>query len=195
MRMIDDHDEQRALARYGIQASLAASALIFTIDGVPMLYNGMEIGDSTESGAPALFEGLKIFWQAGEMRPEFGRFYHFMIPLREQHAALRHGDLIWLHNSDEAHIVSYLRSSADEEFLITINLSNTPFRGTVEAPSVGWKEINLPTSRRRQTGIEDGAAAQQEEQQGIPALSLNAFGVRIFQRSSTVVAASPADRR
>ena len=39
MRMFDDHDEERALARYGMQGSLAAAALIFTLDGVPMIYN------------------------------------------------------------------------------------------------------------------------------------------------------------
>jgi cyclomaltodextrinase len=188
MRMIDDHDEQRALARYGIPGSLAASALVFTIDGIPMLYNGMEVGDSTESGAPALFEGLKIFWQSGEMRPEFSRFYNFIMPLRAQHAALRSGDLIWLHNSDESHVVSFLRSSKDEEFLITINLSNTPFRGTVEMAPGAWKEISMPTSRRRQTGVDEDGAPRKDAQVGLPALSLAAFQFRIFQKTSTMAA-------
>jgi cyclomaltodextrinase / maltogenic alpha-amylase / neopullulanase len=54
MRMTDDHDEERAIARFGVRGALAASALMFTLDGVPLLYNGMEVGDATESGAPAL---------------------------------------------------------------------------------------------------------------------------------------------
>jgi cyclomaltodextrinase len=61
MRFSDNHDERRAIARFGEPAALAASALVFTLDGVPMLYNGMEVGDTTESGAPALFEKLPIF--------------------------------------------------------------------------------------------------------------------------------------
>jgi hypothetical protein len=32
--------------------------LMFTLDGVPMLYNGMEVGDSTESGGDAMFSRL-----------------------------------------------------------------------------------------------------------------------------------------
>ena len=53
MRISDDHDEARAVARYGVNGALAASALMFTLDGVPLIYNGMEVGDATESGDPA----------------------------------------------------------------------------------------------------------------------------------------------
>ena len=71
MRFSDNHDERRAIARFGEPAALAASAFVFTLDGVPMIYNGMEVGDTTESGAPALFEKLPIFWSIAERRPEF----------------------------------------------------------------------------------------------------------------------------
>ena len=46
MRISDDHDEARAVTRYGLNGALAASALIFTLDGVPLIYNGMENGDT-----------------------------------------------------------------------------------------------------------------------------------------------------
>jgi len=58
MRFSDDHDEKRAITRFGERGALAASALVFTMDGVPLLYNGMEVGDTAESTAPALFEML-----------------------------------------------------------------------------------------------------------------------------------------
>src|SRR6185295_2407096 len=68
MRFSDNHDERRAIARFGEAGALAASAFVFTLDGTPMLYNGMEVGDTTESGAPALFEKLPIFWAIAERR-------------------------------------------------------------------------------------------------------------------------------
>ena len=37
LRMSDNHDEKRALAFFGERAALAASALVFTMDGVPLL--------------------------------------------------------------------------------------------------------------------------------------------------------------
>ncbi len=79
LRFSDNHDEKRAIARFGERGALAASAFMFTLDGVPLLYNGMEVGDTTESGAPALFERLPVFWPIGERRPEFFRFYRQMI--------------------------------------------------------------------------------------------------------------------
>ena len=169
MRTIDDHDEQRALARYGAPASLAAAALILTMDGVPMLYNGMEVGDPTESAAPALFEPLKIWWQAGQLRPQFAEFYRWMIPYREQHPALLRGETVWLHNSEEARVVTYLRHTPEEDILVAVNLSNAPFRGSVEAASGAWTETGNPLFPSRPTAI--------------PALSLDAFEFRIFSKS------------
>jgi glycosidase len=167
MRMSDDHDEERAIARYGLPGALAASALMFTLDGVPMLYNGMEAGDSTESGDPALFEPLKVLWQMSQRRPQFPKFYAAMIPLRKQHPALQNGQIEWVHNSDEQHVFTYIRRSADEEFLVAVNFSNTPFRGTIKVAARSWKEIPMPSSQLQ-------AAA-------IPALTLDAFEFRIFQ--------------
>src|SRR5262245_64922387 len=100
MRFSDNHDERRAIVRFGERGALAASAFVLTLDGVPLLYNGMEVGDTTESGAPALFERLPIFWPVVEKRPEFQRFYSRMISLRRGSTALRRGSLEWLTNSD-----------------------------------------------------------------------------------------------
>ena len=170
MRISDDHDELRAATRYGYPGAIAASVLMFTMDGAPLIYNGMEAGDSTQSRAPALFEPQKIFWDAAQWHPEFPKFYAAMASLRREHPALEQGELAWLHNSNEQHVVSYLRRAAGEEFLIAINFSNTPFRGTVEATAGEWKEIELPIAK--------------PEQPALPFLSLNSFGARIFRRSA-----------
>ena len=131
MYFSDNHDEKRAIARFGEKGALAGSAFVFTLDGVPMLYNGMEVGDTTESGAPALFEKLPVFWPIVERRPEFARFYEEMIALRKQHPALRRGELIWLDNSDLSSVVTFLRKTPSEEVLVAINMTNRPFEGSV----------------------------------------------------------------
>jgi len=168
MLISDDHDEQRATVRYGEGGALAASALVFTLPGVPMLYNGMEVGDATPSGGPALFEKRRLYWGAAQQSPAFPEFYRVMIPLRESSPALLHGELVWLHNSDEAHVLTYLRRSPEETDLITVNLSNTPFRGTIEAPSHDWREVVF--NPKAKPGV-----------MALPALSLDAFQVRIFR--------------
>jgi glycosidase len=168
MRISDDHDELRATTRYGYPGAIAASVLMFTFDGAPLIYNGMEVGDSTQSRAPALFEPEKIFWDAAQWHPEYPKFYSAIASLRRQHPALQQGELSWVHNSDEQHVVTFLRRSGPEEYLIAVNLSNTQFRGTVEAAPGEWKEVELPLSTK--------------EPAAVPFVSLNSFGARIFTR-------------
>src|ERR1700739_149446 len=167
MRMSDDHDELRAITRYGFPGAIAASVLMFTLDGTPLIYNGMEVGDDTQSRDPALFEPQKIFWGAEKWHPEYLKFYATMTELRREHPALQQGATIWLHNSNEQHVVTYLRRAGSEEFLIAVNLSNTPFRGSVEAAG-NWKEIELPVSKL--------------ESKAVPFIPLNASEARFFQK-------------
>jgi glycosidase len=167
MHVIDDHDELRAVTQFSYPGAIAAAVVMLTLDGVPLIYNGMEAGDSTQSRSPALFEPQKIFWEAAEWHPEFPKFYAAMDALRRQHPALQQGELRWTRNSDEQHVVTYIRHSGSEEFLIAVNLSNTPFRGTVEAEAKDWRPIAIPLS-------DTGTSA-------LPFIALDAFQFRIFQ--------------
>ena len=168
MLVSDDHDELRATTRYGYPGAIAASAAIETLEGVPLIYNGMEAGDSTQSSAPALFEPQKIFWQAADWHPQYPKFYAAITDLRRKHPALQQGQVTWIHNSDEQHVLTYERRAGAEEFLVAVNLSNTPFRGAVEAETGNWKEVPLPVS-------EAGASA-------LPFVALDAFKFRVFEK-------------
>ncbi|MEW6125426.1 MAG: alpha-amylase family glycosyl hydrolase [Acidobacteriota bacterium] len=176
MRFIDDHDERRALAEFGRAATLAGSVLFFTMDGVPLLYNGMEVGDTTESRAPALFERLPIFWKNAEHRPEIPRFYKQIIALRKAHPALRSGETLWLRNAAEARVVTYVRHLGDEEILVAINLSNQSFTGQVEVGNASsFTEITPNIS---------GEAQVKTKVVGLPALALEPWGWRVFLRKT-----------
>ena len=169
MRITDDHDEKRAIDRFGERAALTAAAMIFTMDGVPLLYNGEEAGDVTESGAPALFERLPVFWQGVERRPEFATFFHEIIALRRAHAALRQGTTTWLHNSDEDRILTYTRSDGTETFLVAVNLSSRPFSGTVDAAG-NYSDVTPPPLKQAAVNL--------------PSLTLDAWGWKILRKTN-----------
>lgn len=181
MRFSDNHDERRSIVRFSEKGALAAQTLAFTLDGVPMLYNGMEVGDTTESGAPALFEKLPIFWQIAERRPEFPRFYKEMIALRKSQIALRRGDLSWLKNSDEARILTFTRNIGNESLLVAINMTNSPFVGLVEAGG-NYQEITPKTGEPLPLD-DDKTKARVKSKAALPSISLDAFGYRIFRKS------------
>jgi glycosidase len=177
MRMSDDHDETRAVARYGINGALAASALMFTLDGVPLLYNGMEAGDATESADPALFDKLTICWQPHQNgRPEVRSIYHDLIQLRRQNAALRTPDVRWLHNASEATLVTYLRADSKDEFLVAINFSNRPLDSQVDLKDgAGFAPVKI-------SGLQTSASGS------LPAVHLDGFEWRIYHRGTRTVA-------
>jgi cyclomaltodextrinase len=184
MRFSDNHDERRAIARFGEEGALAASALVFTLDGVPMLYNGMEVGDTAESGDPALFERLQIFWPIAKRRPEFPRFYRQMIALRRGSEAIRRGDLLWLRNSDEARVVTYLRRAGEEEILVAINFSNRPFSGFVEVgASPSFVDVTPDVEPPLPPDAPAPERAARARTVGLPALALDSWGYRIYRRA------------
>lgn len=166
LRFSDNHDEKRAIARFGEKGALAGQSLAFLIDGIPLIYNGMEVGDTTESGSPALFEKLPIFWDIKVRRPEFPKFYDAMIALRKNSVALRRGETIWIKNSDDDRVLTFMRKSGNEEILVAINMTNSPFFGAVE---VGGN-------------FEEITPNMEKSSNGLPTLSLDSFGYRIFKR-------------
>ena len=170
MRMSDDHDEARAVARYGVNGAEAASALMFTLDGVPLIYNGMEVGDATESGDPALFDKLNIFWNPKE-RPQLRKIYHDLIQLRKQYPALRNSEVTWLGNSEEAKVVTFQRGDDRDEFVVVINLSNRPVSGTIkDFNAAEFKPVTI-------SGITDAGAGD------LPRFQLDGYGWRIWHRA------------
>lgn len=186
MRFSDNHDERRAIARFGEKGALAASVLMFTLDGVPMLYNGMEAGDTTESGAPALFERLPVFWQMRERRPEFPRLYKSLIEMRKQHASLRSLNLEWVKNSEDARVISYLRRDAAEEILVVVNFSNRPVSSVVDAGKQNFVDVTPDISApvpSDATANERAARKVQNRVVMLPNVLLDAWEFRVFRRA------------
>ncbi len=170
LRISDNHDEARAVSRFSIKGALAASALMFCLDGVPLLYNGMEVGDATESGDPALFEKLPVFWRPKE-RPRLRDIYRDLIKLRKQYPAFRNDRVIWLRNSDEANLVSLMRLDPSDEFVILVNLSNRPLVGSVEVMhDSAFTPVKI-------SGMPDCPAT------GFPLFRLGGFEWRIYHRA------------
>ena len=170
LRISDNHDEARAVARFGMRGALAAQALMLTLDGIPLFYNGMEVGDAAESGDPALFEKLPVFWKPKE-RPPLADIYRQLIRLRKDYAAFRNDRVIWLRNSNEADLVTFMRLDGKDEFVIVVNLSSRPQIGWVEVMNDSqFKLINFP-------GMPEAPA------NGFPMFRLNGYEWRVYHRA------------
>ena len=150
--------------------------LVFTLDGLPLLYNGMEVGDATESGDPALFEKLPIFWAPKE-RPPFRDIYRDLIKLRKDYPAFRDLGVNWLHNSDETNLITFVRADEKDEFLVAINFSNRPLTAKVDLKNTaGFAPVKI-------SGQPDNDFT------ALPDIHLNSFDWRIYHRTISSVAA------
>lgn len=171
--MSDNHDQARAVSCFGVSGALAASVLAFTIDGVPMLYNGMEVGDATESGDPALFEKVPVFWHS-KGRPPLPAIYHDLIKLRKQYPVFRTGNVEWVHNSDENNLVTFIRADAKDEFLVMINFSSRPIVANVDLKTPAGYEL-VPM-----------AGVEKSDESPAAKLHLKGFGWRIYHRTGAL---------
>jgi cyclomaltodextrinase len=178
LRISDDHDTSRAVTRYGLNRALASSALMFTLDGVPLIYNGMEVGDTTASDGGALFDKRNISWNANE-HPELRSFYHSLIQLRQQYAALRNSRVDWLHNSDETSLVTFLRADDKDELLVVINFSDHPITGKVDLKNA---DSFVPVQI---SGVQSSEVAP------LPMSHLNGYEWRIYHRASIPMHPAP----
>ncbi len=174
MRISDDHDTSRAVTRYGLDGALAASALTFTLDGVPLIYNGMEAGDTNQSDGGALFDKRNISWKPKD-HPELRSIYHNLIQLRRQYAALRNSRVDWLHNSDETNLVTFLRADDKDELLVVINFSDHPVTGKVDLKNAdGFAPMEISGLPGYQGGP-------------LPTIHLNQYEWRIYHRPSILL--------
>ena len=171
LRFSDNHDQLRTTGQAGLPAALAASALMFTLDGVPLLYNGMEIGDTTESAAPALFERTPIQWEMAQRRPKVEGFYKSLAALRRAHPALTRGGVRWLHNSDAQRVVSFERAAGGDTLVVVINLSSQAFTGLVDTAAGEYQDIS--------PGLADG-----QPHAALPAVFLAPWEFRVFSKKA-----------
>jgi cyclomaltodextrinase / maltogenic alpha-amylase / neopullulanase len=170
LRFTDNQSETRATVRYSAPGALAAQVLMMTLDGVPLFYNGMEVGDATESSDPAMFEKMPVFWRPGG-RPPLRDIYRDLIKLRKKYAAFRNEDVVWVQNSAPGEVVSFLRRDAKDEFLVLINLSNRRTTGSVELPTEsGFDPVKI-------------SAIPEPLDTPLPEFRLNGYGWCIYHRT------------
>ncbi len=131
-RGVDNHDQQPRAAALagGNDGMLAAMAVNFTLDGIPFIFNGQEIGDTTPTNI--YFDRLWIHWSSPP-HPEDAGVFTRLLTLRRTHPALARGATTWYAASGSGSVLSYLRTSADGAVLVAVNLSPRPWTGTVTA--------------------------------------------------------------
>jgi alpha-amylase len=149
---LTNHDQDRLMTRLGDDPNKVkvATSLLLTAPGVPFLYYGEEVGlqgqkpdelirrpmqwsSDPQAGFSTQFpwESLGPNWQAFNVAAETDdpnsilAYYRQLIAIRNEHAALRVGDLSVVTTGNSG-LYSLLRVSQEEAVLVLINLTAAP---------------------------------------------------------------------
>ncbi len=139
MRFSSNHDENAwdasDVEKFGSDGAKLAAVLINTIPGIPLLYNGQEVGNKRKLG---LFEKISIDWKGGE---DFWTLYARLFELRKKHPAFFAGDLIRIPTTNDKRVFAFARVSGPNKFIVVCNFDTSPFSGSIDlsSPKLGIK--------------------------------------------------------
>lgn len=119
----------------------AALAVLFTMNGVPFLYNGQEVADGRRhslfsnrfTGKNLVVDWARGLTPAGEGRMQLIRE---LVQLRRDSRALQSGEVVKVDNSTPKQVLSYLRRTPEESLLVAVNLSAAPAETEFSVPGV-----------------------------------------------------------
>jgi len=123
MNFIDNHDknswEGTPYSNFG-EALKAVTVFTFMMDGIPLIYNGQEVGLNRSL---EFFEKDPIIWQSHDNEI----FYSTMLNLKHDNQALWNGkfggEIVRLMNDKMDQVISFVREKNGHKVLVFINLS------------------------------------------------------------------------
>jgi glycosidase len=128
----------------GVKGSKAAFVLATSMPGVPLVYNGQELG---VSDTVSFFQRTAYDWRAEA--PPITDFYRRYLQLYRASPALRHGALD-VHTPQAEDVLVYRRSTADQTLLLAVNVRPeeraVPLPSTYEGASLTalWTDRPVP---------------------------------------------------
>ena len=119
----------------GRKGSMAAFAVIAYMKGVPMIYNGQEVGTPFRITFP--FTGTKIDWA---LNPDITAEYKKILAFRNSSMAIRRGILTSYSTAD---ICAFTKDVAGEKVLVISNLRNGIINYTLPAAlaNTAWTDV------------------------------------------------------
>ncbi len=121
LRFMENNDLPRFEVHHSEAQVGMVAALLFSLPGIPMLYNGQEVGVKAHP-----YTRHTVFSRENSIRsasPERFDMYKRLIGLRNKHVSLRTGEIEEVAVASAAPVLGFRRWHGNEQFLILINLA------------------------------------------------------------------------
>lgn len=148
----------------------ALTTLYFTIYGMPLLYNGQEVGNDQILD---YFHDTKINWSSTD--PKMQNTIATLVALRHTQPALACGTATTFLASSNGNVMAFAKTSGDNTVLVLLNLGNTSATATISGIAAGdytqWLDSSTIAAGTTQADVTLSAAST---------FNLDAKGYRIF---------------
>jgi cyclomaltodextrinase / maltogenic alpha-amylase / neopullulanase len=125
LRFMENNDLPRFISHHNLAQTKMAAGLLFSLPGIPMLYNGQEVGFAVHP-----YSRGEIFQREQSIRATdtTGLFDHYrkLISLRRQYASLRSDHIAEAYISTDDAVVAFRRWHDRENMFVIVNMSSVP---------------------------------------------------------------------
>ena len=168
LRFLNNNDTgERFVTRYGIARTRLAATMLMTLPGLPLIYNGDEVGAEFEP----YDEGPPIVWT-----DTHGLYGHYtgLVGIRREHPALRSQRLKVLETSYPDTVLAYLRpgEAREDDVIVLLNYGSQDVRAALPA------DVTRGTASFVDLLSGDAVAIASE----LPAVGLPAWGAKVLRR-------------
>lgn len=174
LRFMENNDLPRFVKDHNPGVSRMAAALLFSLPGIPMLYNGQEIGQKAHPYSKhAVFEKEKSILSLDSVH--WYPYYQSLIALRKKHPALQSSNFGSVTVSPDERFVAFRRWTAGEMFVIVLNLDSVPAKATIDL-----KEISGSKLQKKERQVEDVLVNQMfyPDENAVLKVPVDGYGIR-----------------
>jgi len=139
-RFVENHDFLRATTEFGIKQSLLAHTIVFTVNGIPLIYGGGEVGELSQLD--------KINWSDPN---NFEPYFKKLISIRKRYIRNNAHEII-LSNSSSGLVDSYITQSDSNNVFTIANFGSSTvsftvnFGGNIKDSSIFLNDLINDTS-------------------------------------------------
>lgn len=148
----------------------ALTTLFFTIYGMPLLYNGQEVGNDQILD---YFHDTKINWNSTDAKMK--NTIATLMALRHTQPALANGTTTNFLSSNNGNVMAFTKTSGNNTVLVVMNLGNTDATATISGLAAGEYDMWLDSST-----IASGTTQSDVTITATSTFALDAKGYRVF---------------
>lgn len=141
LRFMTNNDLYYFITHHGLDRTKMVAALMFSLDGIPLIYNGLEIG---KTGHPYSTEYIYFSGYPMDFADPNHLFPYFqnLIQLRKKYPALRSDNFKEITVSPSSYVYGFRRWSEDQNLFTVLNMGDQAASVTINLP---MDEINIDT--------------------------------------------------